>query len=270
MGRKRKTVDDTGDPPPPKERKRVKRCNYTTRCKKLQIPLPELSDRETDHLNSCFDCQMLWPLYLFREHYQNEEDIETVGETWQNMPETTRMEQLKKLQHEQESWARAEVKKRAPSAYQVFLGDRLGGASELKDLPFSERNKILAKVWAGYTAEQKRPYSEQHQELKAKIEEERSSVPPFLQRVLRAANRSHRAERVGGPKKPPNAYLMFLRERWEKERIQNVVMRYRDVMQICSTEWERMTEQEKLPYTTKYAERKIRYLAERARQQETS
>jgi hypothetical protein len=249
-------------------------------CVKYQIPYPHLSSREGEHIEGCLQCQDLWPLYLYEHHYRLKEKMEKVLEGFQDLTEQDRLMHLKVLKRRDDQWRKQLIHSRPLNGYQLFLRQQRVDSDVTHKLPFGETTRILAQVWRKFSSEEKQKYMDQAEELRLKQEEEESQEPVFRQRMAKAIKRHHRQSGRKDPtklRKPMNAYMIFLQDRWQQARRVDNTCRYRDVMTEASVAWKRMSEHDRLPYMTRaiqikrvYEENKAAVMVNRAPQVEQS
>lgn len=64
------------------------------------------------------------------------------------------------------------------------------------------------------------------------------------------------------PQRPPNPYLLFLRQIRPKMRDSHPDLSYTDVVKLCATEWLKLTDDEKKPYVDAAESDRLRYIKE--------
>lgn len=251
--------------PPKKKRKRNVINKYSVYCKKYQIPYPEVNFREKEHMDLCHICQELWPMYLFKHEHTLEQDMATVVKTWCELTEKERGLMLKDLRKEQTVWLKDMTRTRVPSGYQLFLKEKQVGDPALKALKFGDRTTVIAGVWSGFSAEEKKTYSDRSDVLKAERKQEIEALPVFKRKLYDREKRRIRAEgKANRTSKPSNSFMLYLKERWNIEKSKsNNMLKYRDVMNVSAKEWETFTAEQKSTYRTEFLQSKEAYLIDK-------
>jgi hypothetical protein len=272
LGVESKEEDDSSSAPPPKKRRKKNSIRkYSTYCKKREIPYPVLSERELEHLDDCTTCQNLWPLYLYWQQYEMKVAYDDVLKNWVNIRERERELLYKKLFKEEIQWKRNMLQSRPPTGYQIFLKEKRQSNEQLQNVKFGDCTKILAKLWATLTADQKKVYEDTSIRLKKEKVQFLDSLPAFKKKDYESSKRKIKsALRAKRPPKPCNAFMRYLSSYWKQEKAKNTVLKYKDIMQIASDNWyNKMTEEEKIPFRSQFLVAKEQYLIEKQKMQDT-
>ena len=263
-------VEDVVPEKRPRKKRRKEVINkYISYCKKHCIPYPEVGTREQEHLDLCHICQELWPLYLFRHSHTMKQPMPEIIKNWCMQTEKERAILLKHLRKEQTAWMKDMLRSRVPSGYQLFIREKRNGTDDLKALKFGDCTSLIAKLWATFTPEQKQVYNDRSMELRIQKKKEVAELPAYRKKVLDRERRKKKAElKTNRPSRPSNPFMLYLNERWKVEKEKNKELKYRDVMNVASKDWETMTELQKFDYRAKFLKSKEAYLAEKQKAEE--
>jgi len=250
---------------PPKKRRRKQVINkYLSYCKKYCIPYPEVGAREKEHFDLCHVCQELWPLYLFRYEYTQKLPMEDIAKNWCQNTEKERAVLLKELRKEHTAWMKNMTRSRVPSGYQLFLREKRLENADLKALKFGDCTSLIAKLWATFTPEQKKVYNERSEALKVQKKKEVAELPAYKKKLYDREKRKIKAKsKSARPKKPSNSFMLYLNDRWSVEKEKNPELKYRDIMNAASKEWDSLPEVQKFEYRAKFMKSKEIYLQEK-------
>jgi len=252
---------------PPKKRKRQTIPKYSNYCKKYDIPYPNISARESEHLDVCPQCQELWPLFLFKHEYTLNKSFNKVLEEWSELTEKDRCIQLKDLLKEDKVWKKSINRRRAPSGYQLFLREQRKSDPEMKLLKFGDCTTLIAKIWSGFSEEKKQVYNDQSAELKQDGISKVEALPKFKKRIYVLEKRKFRKlSKSQSLKKPSNPFMLYLNDKWSLQK-SNPGMKYRDMMKSCSAEWDTLPETQKTRYNIKFMQLRESYMKKKAEQE---
>jgi hypothetical protein len=245
----------------PKRKRRKKTRKYVTFCKKMDIPYPNVHRRESEHLDTCQTCQEAWPLFFYQQHHEMKISFEEVSKAWMEMPESERQRKHKVLAKAEVAWLKGLVKTRPPTGYQIFLKEKRKGNADLQKINFGDCTKIIARLWGGLTAVEKKTYTD----FSLKFKQERrafiEALPSFKRKRYEAEKKKFKSSlKSKRPPKPCNSFMLYLSDRWQEAKTRGTSLKYRDMMKIASQEWEsKLTEKDKVPYRLRFAEAKEKY-----------
>lgn len=222
---------------------------YGMWCKKNEIPFPEVNSREVEHIQTCLSCQMLWPLFYF--HHPLRCNFQTVCNEWSAMTEEMRKKKYQLLKKTDMSWLNRLTKKRVLSGYQEFVKSK---NNQLDDtLSFGQRVAVLSTWWKELSEEERRRFTTTSAENRRKYRDFIRSLPRFQKNKYKTQRSALRMKRNGGCKRPCNAFMLYLHDRWTDEKRRNPQSKYRQIMKQVAQEWKQQLPQEdKDTYLIKY------------------
>jgi hypothetical protein len=125
--------------------------NYVNYCTRAGVPPPPVSTREQEHLSSCNECQVLWPLFYQYQYPNNGSEhrtLEQMAFEWSNLTEKSRTLLLGTLLRVEAKVVRSLTKRRVHTAYQLFTKETLiAHAPRLMGYTFGEKSKHVAGLW---------------------------------------------------------------------------------------------------------------------------
>ncbi len=247
------------------ERRQRYNRKYINHCKKYGIPYPHVSVREAAHLNECHQCQQTWPLFLYEQHYVYKHPMEDVSRAWCDMPELERTRLHSIMARRDRAWLKSMIKTRTINAFQIYVRDIIHERPELRAIkPFKVRTNTLAKMWAEAPAEVRKAYEERASHAKIDRLNTLSNMPEFKKKqVILARKEYRRSLRATHPPKPPNAFLLFLRESWGAEKKKPSHMKYFDFQRQQGDTWKVMSEAQRKPYMERAAVQREAFLVRR-------
>jgi len=245
----------------PKRKRRKKTRKYATFCKKMDIPYPTVSRRESEHLDLCQTCQEAWPLFFYQQSCEMKLSFEDVVKAWMEIPESERQRKHKVLAKAEVAWLKNLVKTRPPTGYQIFLKEKRQGNHDLQKINFGDRTKIIAKLWGGLNEAEKKVYTDASVNLKKERRSFIEGLPSFKRKRYEAERKKFKNNlKSKRPPKPCNSFMLYLSDRWKAEKGKGTTLKYRDMMQLASHEWENtLTEEDKVPYRRRFVEAKETY-----------
>lgn len=223
---------------------------YRTVCKKLGVPTPDVSDREMEHIEFCENCRKMWPLYFFNG-LQNTKTFKDICHEWTQLSEYSRWGLYKKLKKEEDKWIALSLKKRTPTAHQLFLRDQ---NFQKVASTFGEQIKLLSKNWLNLSNNEKSLYVQKSIQLKEIYKQSLNSLPVYKRKLLRQARTARKvATRLTRKKKAHNSFMLYLQEQWLSELKKQPENRlgYRSLMKSCSYQWKTLPDDIKQIYIMK-------------------
>jgi hypothetical protein len=217
--------------------------NYKYVCKRKGIPYPIVSSREHEHLNKCSSCREVWPMfYAFNKPMY---DFKEICLQWASMTETNRIDEYEKHL----APLREIATTRVPSGYQLFLRDK-SKSEQFKNISFGEKSKHLSKMWKNLNSEEKDLFKHESENLKEKKKEYVTNLPKLKRQLYLAEKRKFKKRKTRKRKNiKPNAFMKYLRDRWNDEKRSEKGLKYREVIKSCSYDWKYvLTDQQKQMY----------------------
>ena len=231
------------------------------------IPVPKLNDRETEHLNTCLCCQATWP--LFYAYAISNQSMEQLCLSWQGLTEKERFARAQASKRKFERRARALVKKRDPTAYVMFLKQRKFSETEIKTMPFKERNRIVNEEWHALSPGARGALQAQAHEVKRRRLESEKQAPRYERRLLVSSKRELKQRKAQKRDrmvyKPRNAFFIFLQDKKMEEALKPDGQRkpYGEVISRAGSLWRQMSPEDKKPYQTRSTELTELYFEEK-------
>lgn len=260
---------DHATPPPSKKRKTNK---YVNQCRAYEVPYPNVTDREAEHLDMCQVCRETWPLFYYQQHHEMRRSFEEVSAAWMEMPETERRRKNKVLIKAENQWIRQLIKTRPPNGYQIFLKEQYRVQETLQQSSFRDRNQHIAHLWKSLSPEITASYTRKAMALKEERSRFIACLPAFKRRRYESAKKKEKDnKKAKRPPKPRNTFMLYLTDRWAKARTKGTSLKYRDVMQLAANDWKTIvTEAEKQKYQAKFEASKLQYETDKKRLEENT
>lgn len=240
---------------------------YAQHCQKLGIPYPDVSLRETAHLDTCHTCQLTWPLFLYEQHYVCKHALTDVTRAWGDLPEYERVRLHKLLTQADRKWLKAMIKKRTASSFQLFAKDAVTTQPDLmRQLKsMKERSMRLAAWWKAQPPEVVQNYKERARQLKVTRANQMASMPEFKKKQVARVRRAYmKVMRESHPPKPPNPYMLFQKDQWQQESQKPSHMEYRDFVKVVAQRWRAdLTDEQKRPYVDAAQVQRTNYFVHR-------
>lgn len=239
-------------------RKQLKSVSFRTTCDRLKIPYPvHCNLREQVHLNQCQNCQDLWKSFLFVETYLNQKDLDVVSREFLEMPEDVRRALLPSIRRTDELWLQKHMKRRTPTAHQIYAKEYSARHRVSKDDQRTGRdNQMTALIvsnnggheWTTLTSDQKKPYHDKALELKQRYLNECDKLPDYKKVQIR---RRKKQDRLLKPDTFNNtstgSFIKFVSKQWKLKKVNREIQEkgYNTFRDECIPIWNSMSLEDK-------------------------
>jgi hypothetical protein len=230
----------------------MRAIDYTQYCARLGVPAPP-TPREHEHLSVCIDCQRLWPLfYRYQQTVGRTLTLASITGTWAALTEVARQELLPRLLRDELTLVRTFVKRRVPTAFQLFTKDMLDKHKRLwATATFGTKSQRVAALWKVITVDQQQEYRARSHAAKQARQVRLLALPKHTQTRIHIAKQNRRTKSRQSPhKRPKNPYVVFLNQRWVSEQQKPIALRttYKALMCAGGVTWRNMQTWERDQY----------------------
>jgi len=132
-------------------------------------------------------------------------------------------------------------------------------------MPVTEQTKKFSVEWNALDKADKLPYEEKADVDKKRYETEKASYVPPERSSSGSSSDDEKPKKKkakkdpNAPKRPMNAYMYYMQDKRASVKEKNPSLTNTELLSALGADWKKLSDKDKVPYTTKAAADKTRY-----------